>query len=157
MYVKPATLWEHGGLERPSSARVSARRSHIWQPVWVGMRRLDHCSQRQYNKPLDRTSAGRNLEEFRFVEDRPNCTLKPVSVHLVLRGACTKFDDPMPLSNPGRYVKPCWRHFGSMAWRETVICAHALLLSRTFGSRFGFWVRRLDHCSQRQYNRSNLR
>jgi hypothetical protein len=36
--------------DRHLRACVSACRSHIWQPVCFGYERLDHCSQRQYNR-----------------------------------------------------------------------------------------------------------
>jgi hypothetical protein len=45
-----------------------------------------------------------------------------------------------------------WEHGGL----EDRVHACLLPVGRTFGSRFGFWYEALDHCSQRQYNRSNL-
>jgi hypothetical protein len=54
----------------------------------------------------------------------------------------------------GRCVKHFWEHG---AWRDRHLRACVLLpVGRTFGSRLDFCMRRLDHCSQRQYNRSNL-
>jgi hypothetical protein len=87
-----ATLWEHGGLERPSSARACvslAARSHVWQQFGFGMGVSTIALNVSYNEPQRR-----NIEEevakfggVWLVEDR-SCTLKPVCgvVHLVLGG-----------------------------------------------------------------------
>jgi hypothetical protein len=71
--------------------RVSVFRSHICRRFGFGYGRLDHCSQRRYN----RSNLDRNIEEVAanfggvwLVEGRILRTLKPVwwVVHLVLGG-----------------------------------------------------------------------
>jgi hypothetical protein len=123
-----ATLLEHGGLERPSSACMSlACRSHT---VWVLYEASTIAPQRQYNRSNLEKHRGEVAANFGggWALKAESCThVETVCgvVHLVLRRALYEFRRSlMPVVQNVGWVKPCWRHFWSMmgAWRPSSAC-----------------------------------